>query len=108
LDGNALLHHLASIKSSSRAARVVLALLVLFAMSAPLMHVHAAHDCSTETRSAAAGISVQADDHADQRPSGHPGHLAGGLDCCVCETLQDAAYSDGIAELYRTLRAPPS
>jgi hypothetical protein len=75
-----LLHRLASIESFGRAARVVLALLLLFAMSAPLMHVHAAHDCSTETRSAAADVGVAADDHGDQRPSGHP---AGGLDCCV-------------------------
>jgi hypothetical protein len=71
------------------AARIVLAMFLFFAMSAPLMHVHAAHAlpagsqqeaCATTIRSTAAHGDHR---HSHQNEPAAPDHLAGGFDCCV-------------------------
>ncbi|MBL8570725.1 MAG: hypothetical protein JNK84_16770 [Phreatobacter sp.] len=66
------------------AARLVLAVMVLFAMSAPLAHVHATHASPAggqlESGAHAAHAGHQ---HSHQNEPAAPDHPAGGLDCCL-------------------------
>lgn len=59
-------------------------MMVLFAMSAPLAHVHAAHavpmGSQSESRAHAAHDGHQ---HSHQNEPVAPDHPAGGLDCCL-------------------------
>jgi hypothetical protein len=77
-----LIRRLDSTGRFGSAARIVLALFLFVAMSAPLMHVHAAHALQAGSPSEACDPAVHGH-HSHHNDPATPEHLAGGFDCCV-------------------------
>jgi hypothetical protein len=63
---------------------MLLAVVMFMAMSAPLMHVHAAHACNPQTHSSGSGDAAGGGHlHRDGKTHEAPDHAGGGLDCCI-------------------------